>query len=147
MTVELVEIDIVGEDQVTRAGLVERFKCNVDQGIIAGRLLAVGVAAMAEDVDDLADACIFLTETDIEHDIVNVGSGEEISIGDLARLIAKVVGFDGKIEFNSTMPDGTPRKLMDSGRMRALGWAPKTSLEDGIRSTYEWALANEFSSR
>ena len=98
-------------------------------------------------VDDLADACIFLTETDVEHDIVNVGSGKEISIGDLARLIAEVVGFEGEVVFDASMPDGTPRKLMDSSRMRSLGWLPKISLEDGIRSTYEWALANEFSSR
>jgi GDP-L-fucose synthase len=98
-------------------------------------------------VDDLADACIHLMEREVEYNLVNVGSGEEISIGDLAKLIANVVGFDGAIEFDASMPDGTPRKLMDSSRMKELGWQPRISLEDGIRSTYDWALANNFGSR
>jgi GDP-L-fucose synthase len=95
-------------------------------------------------VDDLADACIHLMERDVEYDLVNVGSGEEISIGDLAEIIAHVVGFDGEIKFDASMPDGTPRKLMDSSRMKKLGWQPRISLEDGIRATYDWALANDF---
>ena len=94
-------------------------------------------------VDDLADACEFLMRTDSEHDLINVGSGEEISIGDLARLVSEVVGFSGELEFDRSMPDGTPRKLMDSSRIRDLGWEPKIGLADGIRETYEWALVNE----
>ncbi|MEJ2275645.1 MAG: GDP-L-fucose synthase [Woeseiaceae bacterium] len=98
-------------------------------------------------VNDLANACIHLLQTEVDYDLVNVGSGEEISIADLARLIADVVGFDGNIEFDASMPDGTPRKLMDSGRMKELGWQPQITLDEGIRSTYDWALVNDFSSR
>lgn len=97
-------------------------------------------------VDDLADACLFLVEHETAHDIVNVGSGQEISIGDLARMIADITGFEGEIMFDASMPDGTLRKLMDSGRLTAMGWQPKVSLEEGIRATYAWARTNVFDS-
>ncbi len=89
-------------------------------------------------VDDLASACLFLMEVETNFRLVNVGSGEEISILNLARLIADVVGFDGKLGFDSGKPDGTPRKLMDSGRLHSLGWRPSVGLQEGIETTYEW---------
>jgi GDP-L-fucose synthase len=94
-------------------------------------------------VDDCADALVFLmcNYSDARH--VNVGSGEDIAIGDLAELVAKVVGFKGIIERDASKPDGTPRKLMDNARLRGLGWQPTIALEDGIRSTYEWFLGRE----
>ena len=95
-------------------------------------------------VDDLADACVFLMNNYSEPGLINVGYGDEISIGDLARLIAATVGFDGTLKFNTSRPDGTPRKLMDSSRLFAMGWKPSVTLEDGIASTYLWALKNEF---
>lgn len=92
-------------------------------------------------VDDLANACVFLLENYNEELFLNVGFGEDISIRDLAELIKKVVGFDGDLKFDSSKPDGTPRKLMDSSRLRSLGWKPAISLEDGIRRTYEEVVA------
>jgi GDP-L-fucose synthase len=87
-------------------------------------------------VDDLADACVFLLNNYSDELFVNVGYGEDISIRDLATLIKEIVGFQGEIRFDSTKPDGTPRKLMDSSRLHSLGWKPKTNLETGIRETY-----------
>jgi GDP-L-fucose synthase len=72
--------------------------------------------------------------------LYNVGSGEDLPIRDLAGIVAGVVGYDGPVEWDTSKPDGTPRKLMDSSRIRSCGWAPRISLEDGIRSTYEWYL-------
>ena len=92
-------------------------------------------------VDDLADAIVFLLET-YDGDLpLNVGSGQEISIGDLARLVARETGFSGRLAFDATKPDGTPRKLMDSSRLSALGWRPKIPLEQGIRDTIAWYKA------
>lgn len=91
-------------------------------------------------VDDLADACVFCMQREHKYDLMNVGSGEEVSIAKLAELIAKVIGYKGKIEFDPTMPDGTPRKLLDTSRIRELGWRPKTALYDGIAATYAWYL-------
>ncbi|MDX3905545.1 MAG: GDP-L-fucose synthase [Pigmentiphaga sp.] len=91
-------------------------------------------------VDDLARACVHLLESDHDHSIYNVGSGEEISIADLARLVAKVVGYEGKLKFDLSRPDGTPRKLLDSSRIRALGWKPEIALADGIAITYKQFL-------
>lgn len=92
--------------------------------------------------DDLADAAVWLMENYDDGQMLNVGTGEEISILDLARLIAKVVGFKGEVATDTSKPDGTPRKLCDTARLRALGWKPKITLEDGIGSTYEWFLEN-----
>jgi GDP-L-fucose synthase len=93
-------------------------------------------------VDDLADALVTLMDKYADDQTINVGSGEEVSIAELARIVAEVVGFRGKLVFDTEKPDGTPRKILDSGRLRALGWKPQISLSDGIRKTYEWALAN-----
>jgi GDP-L-fucose synthase len=94
-------------------------------------------------VDDLADACIFLLKTYSGEGHVNVGSGSEISILDLARTICRIVGFEGRIEHDLSKPDGTPRKLMDGARLAAMGWHPRISLEDGITGVYQQFLAGE----
>lgn len=94
-------------------------------------------------VDDLADACLFLMENYDSREIINIGSGTDISIEDLALLIADVVGFKGSIRFDSKMPDGMPRKLLDVSRISALGWKPARSLREGLESTYRWFLDNQ----
>lgn len=93
--------------------------------------------------DDLARACLILLERWSSEEIVNVGTGEDLTITDLAAIIREVVGFDGEIAWDTSMPDGTPRKLLDVSRMRSLGWEPQIGLEEGIRSTYQWFLENE----
>jgi GDP-L-fucose synthase len=93
-------------------------------------------------VDDLADALLFLMERYDSPEIINVGCGEDVTIAELARLIAEIVGFRGALVFDRSKPDGTPRKLLDVGKARALGWQAATPLAEGIRATYEWYLAN-----
>ena len=88
-------------------------------------------------VDDLADACYFLMKNYTDNEIVNIGSGKEITIKDLAILISKVVGFEGEIKFNTDKPDGTPRKLLDVSKLKNLGWSSKISLEEGIKEVYK----------
>ncbi|AFH50670.1 Nucleoside-diphosphate-sugar epimerase [Ignavibacterium album JCM 16511] len=104
-------------------------------------------------VDDLAEAIIFMMENvealelynlGITH--LNVGSGKDISIAELASLIAKIIGYNGRIEHDTSKPDGTPRKLMDVSRINSLGWRYKTELEEGIKKTYDWFL-NNFNSK
>jgi len=87
-------------------------------------------------VDDLADACFYLMETYNESGLVNIGVGEDISILDLAELVVKIVGYEGKIVTDTTKPDGTPRKLMDVGKLNAQGWKAKVSLEEGIAKVF-----------
>ena len=96
-------------------------------------------------VDDLADACLFLMRNYDGDGWVNVGWGRDETIAELADTIRRVVGFTGSLRFDSSKPDGTPRKLLDTTRLAALGWAPKIGLEAGIRSTYEWFLNNRSS--
>jgi len=86
--------------------------------------------------DDLARACVFLMENYSAEQFINVGSGSEISIKDLSEMVKRVVGFEGKIAWDTSKPDGTPRKLMDSSRLFALGWKPEVDLETGIRLAY-----------
>jgi GDP-L-fucose synthase len=93
-------------------------------------------------VDDLALACVLLLEKYNSPEIINVGCGEDISIHELAELICDVVGFDGKLVWDATKPDGTPRKLLDVTRLRALGWSPSIPLRDGIAQTYKWFRMN-----
>jgi GDP-L-fucose synthase len=93
-------------------------------------------------VDDLASACRFLLENYKGAEIVNVGSGQEVSIRQLAETICEVVGFRGNLEFDPSAPDGTPRKLLDVGRLTALGWSARISLPEGIAATYRWYLAS-----
>jgi GDP-L-fucose synthase len=92
-------------------------------------------------VDDLADACIFLMENYDYRDIgefVNIGTGEDIRIKDLSQIVKDIVGFDGEIRHDLSKPDGPPRKLLDTMKMRSLGWKPKTGLQEGIKKSYEW---------
>jgi GDP-L-fucose synthase len=92
-------------------------------------------------VDDLATACIFLLEK-FDGDVpLNVGCGTDITIKELAQTVARVIGFEGVLEWDSTKPDGTPQKLLDTSRINQLGWTPTVSLEDGIRDTYNWYLS------
>ncbi|MEO7850760.1 MAG: GDP-L-fucose synthase [Rubrivivax sp.] len=90
-------------------------------------------------VDDLADACVFLMEQGYDGPLVNIGSGEDVSIAELARTVMRVVGFEGRIVFDRDKPDGTPRKLLDVGRLRGLGWQARTPLNDGISLAYRAA--------
>jgi len=92
-------------------------------------------------VDDLADACLFLMHNYNEREFINVGSGEEVTIAELANAVQQVVGFEGKTIFDTTKPDGTPRKLMDSTKLHNLGWQHKTSLEEGLKKAYQFFLA------
>jgi len=91
-------------------------------------------------VDDCADACVHLMKTYSGYEHVNVGSGEDITILELARLVTRVIGFEGEISHDLSKPDGTPRKLMSADRIRALGWQPSIGLEEGLRSTYRFFL-------
>jgi GDP-L-fucose synthase len=93
-------------------------------------------------VDDLASACLFLMDRYDGMEPINVGCGEDMSIGELANLIAQLVGFRGELIFDPSKPDGTPRKLLDVSRISDLGWRPRISLQDGLRSTVSWYLAN-----
>ena len=92
--------------------------------------------------DDLASACLFLLEKYDDDVPINVGTGVDISIKDLAKLISTVVGFSGAIEWDSSKPDGTPRKLLDVSRMSNLGWSAEIPLESGLKETYEWFVKN-----
>jgi GDP-L-fucose synthase len=89
-------------------------------------------------VDDVASACVALLERYDEPEPVNIGVGEDISIRELAELVASVVGYDGALEFDTSRPDGTPRKLLDVSRIQALGWKAEIGLRDGLESTYGW---------
>jgi GDP-L-fucose synthase len=93
--------------------------------------------------DDLGRACVFLIENYDDEVAINVGVGEDVSIKELAELIQGIVGFEGEIDWDSSKPDGTPRKLLDVSRLEALGWKPTIALEQGIKSTYEWFVANQ----
>lgn len=93
-------------------------------------------------VEDLARACIFLLENYDSPETINVGVGDDISIRELGEIVADTVGYTGKIEQDLSKPDGTPRKLLDISRIKALGWAPEIELEEGIRRTYEWFQAH-----
>jgi len=99
-------------------------------------------------VDDLADACVYLMQNYDFHEIgefVNIGTGSDLTIRELAELIKKVVGYQGGLTFDSAKPDGTPQKLLDVSRLTGLGWRAETTLEDGIRVTYRWFLKNGIS--
>ncbi len=93
-------------------------------------------------VDDCADACVFLMKSYSDAGHVNVGSGSDIAIADLARLVIEVVGADVAIELDTSKPDGTPRKLMSNAKLAAMGWSPKIDLREGIAATYDWFLAH-----
>lgn len=97
-------------------------------------------------IDDLSDACVFLME-DCDYkdigEIINIGTGEDLRIRDLAELIKEIVGYEGKITCDSSKPDGMPKKLLDISRIKSMGWGPKKSLKDGLKDSYEWYLKQE----
>lgn len=93
-------------------------------------------------VDDLANAISFIIENSIEEELINIGSDQEISIKELVNLLMEVIGFDGKITFNSNYPDGNPRKLLDSSKISSYGWKPKVQIDEGLKLTYKWYLNN-----
>ncbi|MBE2180775.1 MAG: GDP-L-fucose synthase [Chthoniobacterales bacterium] len=96
---------------------------------------------------DLADACVFLLDHYDGHDPVNVGCGEDVTIRELAETVCEVLGFDGSLEFDTSKPDGTPRKLLDISKIKALGWAPKIPLREGISDAYRWFCENRDTAR
>ena len=122
--------------------LLRRFHEAKESGADSVTLWGTGVA-LREFLysEDLAEAVLHVLDHYSEPGPINIGFGEDISIKELATIIAGVVGFTGEIRWDSTKPDGTPRKILDSGRIRALGWEPKVGLHEGIRRTYEWYLA------
>jgi GDP-L-fucose synthase len=93
--------------------------------------------------DDLAEACLFLMERYDEKEIINVGSGTDYMISELAEIIKDIIGYEGEIIYDHTKPDGTPRKLLDSSRIYGLGWKPVTQLKEGIQQAYDDFLANQ----
>ena len=93
-------------------------------------------------VDDLADAAVFVLRNYEDYEHINIGSGSDLSIAEVARLVMDVVGFEGELRHDFTKPDGTPRKLMSSEKLRALGWEPKIELRAGLAQTYDWFLAH-----
>ena len=94
-------------------------------------------------VDDAADACLFLLQNYSSEKIINVGCGEDVSIADFARMVAEVVGFQGRIVYDSSFPDGTPRKALDVSALSKLGWSAKIPLKKGLRDYYQWFLNNQ----
>ena len=95
--------------------------------------------------DDLADACVFLLKNYDSPELINIGSGEDTTIRELAELVCEVLGYGGTLAFDPTKPDGTPRKLMDSSRLFALGWKPRIPLREGITQAHAWFLENQTS--
>ena len=121
------------------AGLMRRFHEAREEG--AEEVVAWGTGSpMREliDADDLADACVFLMRNYTDGGMINVGSSEEISIRDLTEMMAEVTGYQGRITWDSSKPDGTPRKIMDNTRLHALGWQPKTGIREGLEKMYAW---------
>jgi GDP-L-fucose synthase len=94
-------------------------------------------------VDDLADACLFLMDRYDEADSVNVGTGSDITIDELGRMIRDVVGYDGEVVYDTSKPDGTPQKLLDVSRLNRLGWSAKIGLKEGLRMTYDWFIKSQ----
>ncbi len=125
------------------AGLMRRFHEAREAGL--DEVVAWGTGSPLRELifaDDLADACVFLMNSYEEGGMINAGSDQEVSIRELTELIAETVGFQGKISWDASKPDGTPRKIMDNSRLRALGWKPKTTLREGLAQMYAWFLEN-----
>jgi len=119
------------------AALIRRFHEAKVAG--AGSVVVWGTGTPRREflyVDDMADACVHLMKTYSAAELINIGSGEDITIAEFARVVAEVVGYRGEISFDTSRPDGTPRKLLDVSRLKTLGWRATTSLEDGIRRAY-----------
>jgi GDP-L-fucose synthase len=125
------------------AALVRKFHDGKTRGDSAVKVWGTG-SPMREfmHVDDLADAIWFTSHNPPNHYLVNVGFGKEISIREFAYKVARVTGYKGEVEFDDSRPDGTSRKLLDSSRISSMGWSPKISLEEGLKSTYKWFTEN-----
>jgi len=95
-------------------------------------------------VDDLADACLFLMKNYSKSEIINIGAGKDLTIKELAEMIARIVGFEGRLVFNSIKPDGMPKKLLDVSRLHSFGWRARIGLEQGIAKTYKWYVENVY---
>ena len=123
-------------------GLMMRAHAAIESG--APELAIWGTGSALREfmhVDDCADALVFLMQSYSESQLINVGTGQEITIRDLARAVAEVVGYKGRLVFDASKPDGMPRKLLDSSRMLAMGWRPRVELAEGRRETYRWFLS------
>lgn len=123
--------------------LIRRFHESAQRG--SGQVVLWGSGKPRREflhVDDLASACLLLLERYSDPAPINIGTGDDITIRELAEIVAEVVGFRGDIVQDVSKPDGTPRKLLDVSRLRALGWEPRVNLYDGVRLTYEWYLSN-----
>ena len=121
-------------------------KAHVAKGSAAAEIVVWGSGAPRRElmyVDDLSDALVFLLKHYSGEQHVNIGTGVDITISELAEAVARVVGVPGKLRFDPSKPDGAPRKLLDTTKMRELGWSSSTSLEDGLRKTYQWFLEHE----
>jgi GDP-L-fucose synthase len=123
--------------------LIRKFHLAKEEGQKSVTLWGTG-SAFREflHVDDLAEACLFMMEKYDSPELVNVGTGEEIRIRELAELVRRVTGFGGAIEWDTTKPDGSPRKLLDVSKLAGMGWSAKIPLEQGVRDTYQWWLKN-----
>lgn len=123
--------------------LIKRFHDAKESGVSTIVLWGSG-APLREflHADELAQACLFMLENHHSEEHLNVGSGHEVSIKELANLVAEIVGYSGEISWDHTKPDGTPRKFLDSSKLNALGWESKASLRDGIETTYDWYREN-----
>ena len=122
-------------------GLIRRFQEAKVQG--AKEAVVWGTGTPRREflyVDDLADACLFLMKNYHENEIINIGVGQDLTIKELAEMVAEVVGFRGSLVFDPSHPDGTPRKLLDISRLHQLGWRPQTTLKEGLQQTYDWFL-------
>jgi len=123
--------------------LIRRFHDAVRQGATEVTIWGTGTPRREFlHVDDMADACVYLMQHHDNEQLVNVGWGEDITIRELAGIVADTVGFTGTLAFDTSKPDGTPRKLLDVARARGLGWAPRIGLREGIAMTYGWFLQN-----
>jgi GDP-L-fucose synthase len=124
--------------------LIRRFHDAVKQGVADVTIWGTGTPRREFlHVDDMAAACVYLMQHHESEQLVNVGWGEDVTIRELATTIAETVGFKGTLAFDTSKPDGTPRKLLDVARLKALGWTPKIGLKEGIASTYRWFLENQ----
>ena len=123
--------------------LIRKFHEAKEQGLSEVEIWGTGTPRREFlHVDDFADACLFLMERYEGEDWINVGCGIDITIADLAKLIARIVGYAGSLRFDTMRPDGSPRKQLDTRKLTALGWAPRIDLEAGIRETYRWFVEN-----
>lgn len=122
-------------------GLIKRIHTAKKNGDEAVKIWGSGLAKREfMHSDDLADVILMVLKNGMPHDLLNVGSGEEVTIAELAQNIADIVGYKGKLLFDSTMPEGTPQKLLDSSRLRSMGWKPKIDLMTGLNQVYTHAL-------